>query len=117
MDLVEEEDRRASAATEPLPRAFDHRPYLGSSGLDRALFLERGLRRARNDPRERRLAAARRPVQDHRVGPPLLDRPPERRARRQQPLLTDELVEGPRPHPGRERRVRRQLLALIRLGL
>ena len=54
-----------------------------------------------DEPGERRLAAAGRAVEDHRVRAPLLDRPAQRRACRQQPLLTDELVERARAHPRR----------------
>ena len=45
---------------------------------------------------------------------PVLDRPPQRRAGREQPLLADELVERLRPQPRRQRRVRGGLGALAR---
>ena len=49
-------------------------------GLDRAQLLEGRLRVLGDDPRERRLARARRAVEDHRVGLALLDRGAQRGA-------------------------------------
>ena len=57
-----------------------------------------------DDARERRLAGARRPVEDHRADPVLRDRQPQRRALAEHLLLADELVERPRPQAQRERR-------------
>ena len=57
----------------------------------------------RGDPRERRLAAAGRPVEDHRVKRAALDRGAQRRLAAEQVLLAGELVERPRTHPRRER--------------
>ena len=60
-----------------------------------------------DDPRERRLAGARRPVEDHRVRPALLDRAPQGRARGEQVLLADDVGERARAHADGERRLGR----------
>src|SRR5204863_7642255 len=57
---------------------------------------------------ERGLAGARRPVEDHRVRPALLERGAQRRALAQQMLLADELRERGRTHPHGQRLVRRR---------
>ena len=57
--------------------------------------------------RERRLAGARRPVEDHRVRAAGLDRRAQRRALAEQVLLADEVVERARAHARGERPVRR----------
>ncbi len=88
---------------QPLARPLDHATHLGPARLHRALLLERRVRGLGDQPGQRRLAAAGRPVQDHRVRVALLDRAPKRRSRREQPVLADELLERPRPQPGRQR--------------
>src|SRR5262249_17494427 len=55
-----------------------------------------------DDARDRRLADARRPMEDQRRSAILLDRPPQRRPRPEDVRLADELVQCPRPHPLRE---------------
>ena len=52
---------------------------------------------------ERRLAGAGRAPEDDRLQAILLDRAAERTPRTDERLLPDELVQGPRPHPLRER--------------
>ena len=84
-------------------RALDHVADLGAAGLHGAELLERPAARGAEHPRERRLARPGRPGQDHRMGPALLDRAAQRRSRRQQLLLADELVESKRPCSDRER--------------
>ena len=83
--------------------ALDHRAHLRAPGGDGAQLLEGGARALGDDPRERRLAGARRPVQDHRVRPPLLDRGAQRRAGAEQMRLSDELLEAARAHAHRQR--------------
>ena len=46
--------------------------------------------------------------EDHRPQRVGLDQRAQRRARREQVVLADDLVEGPRPEPERQRRLRRQ---------
>ncbi len=67
--------------------------------------------------RERGLARPGRPVEHHRVRPPLLDRRPQRRARLQQVLLAHQLVQRRRAHPSRQRLVGRGHPRLAALGL
>ena len=107
MDLVEEENGPAFArARQALPCALDHRSHLGPARLDRALLLKRRIGCFGHQARQRRLAAARRPVQDHRVGMALLECTTERRSRGQEALLAYELIERVRPQPRGERSVR-----------
>ena len=105
VDLVEEEDRRLVADAAALLGPLDHRPHLGPAGVDGRLLLERAARRGGDDPRQGRLARPRRPVEDHRMGLARLDRSAQRRARAEQVLLADELVERPGAHPHRQRRL------------
>ena len=56
-----------------------------------------------DQPRERGLAGARRPPQDHRMQLARLERAAQRLAGAEQMRLPDELIEGLRPHPIRER--------------
>ena len=69
------------------------------------------------EPRERRLARAGRSPEDHRAGHASLDRLAQRLARREQMLLSHELVERPRTHARRQglrRLAREQRFAGIR---
>ena len=123
MDLVEEEDRALAARLEPVLRPVEHGADLRPPGVDRRRLLERGPRVHREQPRQRRLPRARRPVEDHRVRPALLDRGAQRRAAAEEVLLAHELAQRPRPHAGGERlrgsvgaiRPRRRLLHLEQL--
>ena len=96
VDLVEEEDRRLGQLAAVLC-ALEHLAHLRAPGLDGAQLLQGGVGRGGHDPRQRRLARARRPVEDHRVRPALLDGAAQRRALGEQVLLADELVERSRP--------------------
>src|SRR5205823_271080 len=60
-------------------------------------LLEPSAGRVGDDPRERRLAAARRAVEDHRADAVRPDRQPERRALAEYLLLPDKLVQRRRP--------------------
>ena len=106
VDLVEEEDRRPSAAAQPLPRALDHRPHLGAAGLDRALLLERGARRVARPPA--RASSCRCPA--GRAGSSSAGWPSSIARRSAEPGASSRSwptnsSSVPRPHPGRERRV------------
>jgi hypothetical protein len=103
MDLVEEEDRALAARGAAVLGARQHLAHLGSARLDRRLLLERRARVDGEHARERGLAGAGRPVQDHRVRPALLDRRAQRRAALEQVLLADELPECRGTHAGGER--------------
>ena len=115
VDLVEEEDRRAPAAL-ALARPGDHLAHLRPPGVDRRELLERGVGVLGGHARERRLAGAGRAEQDHRVRAPGLDRRAQRRARAEQVLLADEVVERPGPHARGQRAVERHGLGPRLLG-
>ena len=72
-------------------------------GRQRRQRLEPAAGRLRDQRRQRRLAGARRAVEDDRRRTRPLDQPAQRRARLQQVVLADDLVEGRRPHPHRQR--------------
>ena len=88
-----------------LGRPRHHLAHLGAPDLDRRELLEGGVGVLGEHPRERRLAGAGRPVQDHRVRLAGLDRRPQRRRRPEQVLLADELLQRPRAHPRRQRQI------------
>ena len=104
VDLVEEKDGPPPGPS-PLLSAAEHRPDLGSTGVDGGLLLKGAIGGGRDDPRNRRLAGSRWPVEDHRVRLARLDRRAQRGALREQMLLPGEVGERARPHPHRQRRV------------
>ena len=103
MDLVDEEHRAATAHREPLLRCRDDLAHARHAFGDRGERDELALRVVGDEQRERRLAAARRPPEEHRRHLPALDRLAQRHARREQMLLSDELVERCGTHARRER--------------
>jgi hypothetical protein len=106
VDLVEEEDRRAGwVGSFALRGAGDHLAHLGPPRVDGRELLERRARMLGREPRERRLAGARRPVEDHRVRLTGLERRAQRRALAEEVLLPDELVEPPGAHARGQRSV------------
>ena len=104
MDLVEEKDRPAAAAAETLAGLREHLAHVRDRRGDRRQLLELGAGRVRDDPCQCRLARAGRPVEDQRRNAVLLDREAERPAGTDHVLLPDEVVEGRRAQPLRERR-------------
>ena len=103
VNLVDEDNRAAPGRP---AQAFGLRHHLADFLDARQHGAERDeprLRRVGDDPRERRLAGARRPPEDDRLEQVALDRLAQRPAGCQQLLLADEFVEGPRPHPLGER--------------
>ena len=92
-----------SAAAPALGGAGHDLADLGPARLHGGQLLESRAGDARDDPRKGRLPRARRPVEDRRAHAILLDRRPQRRTRREDLLLADELVERLRPHTQRER--------------
>ena len=104
VDLVEEEDRAPARRAERLACPRENLAHvLDRRGHGRQL-LERRARRRGDDPRERRLAAAGRAVQDRGVHAILLDRVPQGRALAEHVLLPDELGQGRRSKPLGQRR-------------
>ena len=107
VDLVDEDDR---APPRGAPDALGFRHDLADfldPGKDRAEGDEPRFCGLGDDPRQRRLARARRPPEDDRLQKIALDGFAQRPARGQEILLADELVKRPRPHALRQRRRRR----------
>ena len=73
--------------------ALDHGAHLGAAGVHGARLLERRAGVRGGDPRERRLAGPRRPVEDHRVRLAALDRRAQRGAGAEQVLLPDKVAQ------------------------
>ena len=107
VDLVEEEDG-APARRAALARPLDHRRDLGLAGVDRRLLLEGRVGGCGDDPRERRLARARRAVEDRRVrlarSRPRCEAPSRRRG----DALARQLVQRARAHPDGKGRLGRR---------
>ncbi len=93
MHLVEEQDRAAIGHLAMLAGFVDGLSNVLDAGHDRGQTDEMGLGRGGNQPCERRLAAARRAPEHHRVGAPLFDRTPQRLAWPQELRLAEKIVE------------------------
>ena len=104
MQLVDERDRRAAGLPQRL-RLGHERPDVGHAARHRAELTPRAAGAIGEEPRERRLAAARRAPQDQRRPVAGLDDAGQRAVGPDQVRLADELVERPRPHPRRKRRI------------
>jgi hypothetical protein len=102
MDLVDEDDGAASRAPPALLRRSHDFFDLFDTRQHRAERDEVRLRHLRDDPRERRLAGARRSPEDDRLQQVALDGLAQRFARTQDLVLADDLVKRPRPYPFRE---------------
>jgi hypothetical protein len=103
MNLVEEENRPLSVRAQALACARQNLTHLSDGRGDGRELDEFRAGHARDDPGQRRLAAARRPVEDRRADPVLFDRQTERRACAQDVLLSDELVQRLGPHSESQR--------------
>ena len=84
-------------------RALDRFADVLDAGHDGRKLHEFRVGAARDEPRQRGLAGARRPPEDQRVQLPLLERLAQRLARSQHLLLADEFIESARPHAVGER--------------
>ncbi len=104
VDLVEEEDRPPARGAESLPRPREHLAHVLQGRRHRGQLLERRPGQGGDDARERRLAAARRAVEDRGVDTVILDRASQRGTLAEDVRLTDEFCEARRPQPLRERR-------------
>ena len=91
--------RRSRARSTTLRRS-------ATPGARRAHRLERRVARTGDERGERRLAAAGRTPEDERRHLAGIDRPAQHGPGADRAVLADELVERPRPHPRRQRRVR-----------
>ena len=114
MNLVDKK-HRALAAFERAARVLDRVAQIGDSRADRREAMKLRARLLREQDRERRLARARRPPQDHRVQLPRRDHPRQQLAGTKQMLLPDYLFEPCGPHPvGKRLRERRPRLEQLR---
>ena len=98
MHLVHEQ-HRAPTFRKTMRSFGQHHAHFGQAGEHRGDRLEFGVGVLGQQQRERGLAAAGRPPQDHRMRVPGFDRLAQRRARREQPTLADHIVERARAHP------------------
>ena len=93
VDLVEEEDRRLPRGPAALAGSLDHGAHLSPAGVDRRLLLERSMRGAGDDPRQRRLARSPAARREPSSAARLSRSPCAGSIRAEQMLLSDELVE------------------------
>ena len=120
VDLVHEDDGAPAGALPPVLRRGHHLLDLLDAGEHRAEGHEARLRQLRDHARQGGLARPRRPPQDDRLEHVPFDRETQRRARREDVLLADDVVERARAHPlgqrrsarGRARFGRREALVL-----
>ena len=106
MNLVDEHDRAAVGRLAQVRGGDHHLADFLDAREDGAERYELRLRHVRDDARQRRLAGARRTPEDDRLQQIALDRFAQRFARREQLLLSDELLERARAHAFRQRRRR-----------
>jgi hypothetical protein len=99
VDLVDDQDGPSPAP----PGARDDLLEVGQPLGDGADGLDVGAAGRRDQACQGRLAGPRRAPEDQRAGPPRVDHSTQGPPGRQEPLLPQDLVERPRPHPGRER--------------
>lgn len=118
VDLVQEEDGLLAESAGRAPRALDDGPDLLDARGDRGELDEPFVGGLADHVRQSRLAGAGRAPEDDggrpgRTPAALADQAAQRRARLQQVLLADHLVEGARTHPDGERTARRVLLLAV----
>ena len=99
MDLIDEQQGSLARRREPVVGLYEQLAQLLDPGGHGADLLEVAAALAGQQPGERCLAGARRPVEDHGAEPIGRQEPPQELALAQKVLLADELVERRRPHP------------------
>ena len=104
VDLVEKQDRALALAGAQAPRLLEDLAHLLDARRDGRVRQEERGRLRRDQPRQRRLADARRPPEDERRNAVLGDRPPQEPVGADDRLRALDLVERARPHPVGERR-------------
>ena len=110
--LVDEEQRLPAGHAEFAPRVLHRGPDVLDPGGHRGQLHETPPGDLGDDVGERRLAGSRRPPQDEGHRRVVVGQLAERRAVPGQVLLPDDLVQGARAHPHRERRGGRRGLLL-----
>ena len=103
VNLVDEQQRPLAAAGQVVAGLVEHFAQLLHAAGHRRKLAELALARGRQQPGQRRLARARRAVEDHRAQPIGRQQSPQQLSLAQKMLLADELVERRRPHPRRQR--------------
>ena len=93
MDLVDQQQRRPAAGGDFVAGLFEHFADVLHAAGDRAELAEAAVGFLGQQAGERRLAGARRAVEDHRAKPPRLQHPPQQFAFAEEMLLADELGE------------------------
>ena len=103
MDLIDEQQRPLAAGRQAVVGLGEDLAKLLDPAGHGADLLEMAAALAGQQPGERRLAGARRTVEDHRAEPIGRQQPPQQLALAEKVLLADELVELRRPHPRGQR--------------
>ena len=104
VDLVDE-DHGAGPLDLVAPGLLHHLSQVGHPGHHRAQADEMAVQGRGHDPGQGGFAAPRRTPEDHGGKQPAgLEGPPQQAAGAHQVRLAHKLVEGPGPHPGRQRR-------------
>jgi len=104
VDLVDEEHGALAGVPAAVPGRGEHLAHLGHAAGRGVEPLEPRTRGVRDDVGERRLARARRPVEDHRRQPIGVEHTPKQFPRAEEVALADELLGHPRPHARGQRR-------------
>jgi hypothetical protein len=104
MNLIDKQDRFFPGGATAIGGRGHHPAHFCNIALHPAKPLKFRLRQCGDDLGECRLARAGRSGKDDRGKPVRLDRAPQQFARREDMLLSHELVERPRTHPTGERR-------------
>jgi hypothetical protein len=102
MNLVDEQDRFPAGASETVLRRGDHFPHLGDVTLDAAQPFELRVGHVGDDMSERGFAGPGRAGQNQGGQPIGFDRASQKFSGRENVFLSDEFVEGARPHPSGE---------------
>ena len=105
VDLVDEQDAAPPEGAEALAGRGQHRPHVLDPGAGRRQLLEMRPGGLGDDVGQRGLPGPGRAPQDHRPKLVGLDQGPQGAARPEHVPLADELLQGARPHPRRQRRV------------
>ncbi len=103
VDLVDHQQRRPPAGGDFVAGLFEHFADVFHAAGDRAELPKAAVRLLGQQPRERRLAGARRAVEDHRPEPLGPQHSPQQLAFAEEVLLADKFRQRSRPHPRRER--------------
>ena len=99
MNLINKEDRPLSGRAETITGRGEHTAHFADVAFHPANPNKFGMGQLRNHARQGGLAAAGRPVENHRGQTISFDRPAQQFARRKNVLLADKFLEQARSHP------------------